>query len=193
MQNISTGCHQPLHLFSPLPLSADTSTHARASLCFQLRLLPPLAAPPPSRSNPSPTLPLPIPIMCSVGGEGMCHPSASVLRGSTPRGHVHAPPQGGGWVSWSGVVSAPQKHTKAFRRCICSCRAAHMHTRVTIAHVHTAHHHQVGGVRGAQSSEDSGPLVVGSSVARNPPDQYSCLWPFFQMSPDLSGWIQGDH
>lgn len=38
-----------------------------------------------------------------------------------------------------------------------------MHTRVTVAHVYTAHHHQVGGVRGAQSSEDRGPLVVGST------------------------------
>lgn len=82
------------HCGSPEERSAWTRAHAHVSV--GLTLLPP------------PALPLPIPVMCSVGE--MCHPSASVHRGSSPRGHmherVHAHPQ---MLSELGVVSCQHR------------------------------------------------------------------------------------
>lgn len=68
---------------------------------------------------------------------------------------MHAPPQGGGWVSWERCrVSAAETHESFLEDASAAAELLHMHTRVTIAHVYTAHR-QAGGLRGAQSSEDS--------------------------------------
>lgn len=75
-----------------------------------------------------------------------------------------------GWgLGKLGVVSCQQRRNtrKLLEDASAAAELPHMHTRVTIAHVYTGHHHQAGGVREAQSSEDRTPLVVGSSVARN--------------------------
>lgn len=80
----------------PLRFSRGAWTRAHAHVSVGITLLPPSA------------LPLPIPVMCSVGE--MCHPSASVHRGSSPRGHmherVHPHPQ---MLSELGVVSCQHR------------------------------------------------------------------------------------